>query len=413
MRSMLTRATFFVVLMPLFFMTGCAGQQMGPQKRPVGHTPPHQTEQTMPPQAHPAPVPVSPPVTYVPPSASRQIKAALLVPLSGQHQQLGQSMLDAALLALYDKQGTLSEAQHANIILLPKNTEGTVAGAKAALRESMDQKADVILGPLFTRSLKAIAPTAKRSGIPVISFSNNAKAGSRGVFTMGFMPEQQVRTIIRHAAGQGKKRIAALVPTDAYGVLIEKALTKSAREYGAEIVGIVKYPPAVPDIRSAIRRAFALGADALLFPEGGRRLLQLSELLRSGEVALGNTVLLGSGQWDDPSSLKAIGVSGGRFASAEPARRQAFEQRFQRSYGYKPPRLASLAYDAAILVASLGHNGETISAQSITNPRGFNGPADGIFRFSSGGTVERGLAVLELGRNGFALVEAAPGHFGR
>ena len=46
----------------------------------------------------------------------------------------------------------------------------------------------------------------------------------------------------------------------------------------------------------------------------------------------------------------------------------------------------------------------------LTNPNGFSG-VDGIFRFRSDGSAERGLAILEVSPNGFAVVDPAPRSF--
>ena len=74
-----------------------------------------------------------------------------------------------------------------------------------------------------------------------------------------------------------------------------------------------------------------------------------------------------------------------------------------------PPRLASLAYDATLIAARLAETDapNPYSEAMLTNPNGFLG-ADGLFRLTSEGVVERGLAVLELSRNGVRVIDPAP-----
>ena len=50
------------------------------------------------------------------------------------------------------------------------------------------------------------------------------------------------------------------------------------------------------------------------------------------------------------------------------------------------------------------------SAAMIGNPNGFSG-VDGIFRFRPDGTAERGLAILEVRREGFRVISPAPDDF--
>ncbi len=86
-----------------------------------------------------------------------------------------------------------------------------------------------------------------------------------------------------------------------------------------------------------------------------------------------------------------------------------FAQKFAKSYGQAPPRIASLAYDAvsmAIVLAG-GAEGQRYTQAAITRPSGFTG-IDGAYRLLADGTADRSLAILEVQRFGAAIVEAAP-----
>ena len=123
--------------------------------------------------------------------------------------------------------------------------------------------------------------------------------------------------------------------------------------------------------------------------------------------------LLGSGLWDVPDIGSEPALVGGWFAASPPEARQTLcEQRYHATYGHDPPRLASLGYDAAALAAVLAQadGGEPFSQQAILNPNGFTG-VDGLFRFTPGGLVQRGLAVLEVEPQGDVVVSPAPHSF--
>ena len=68
-------------------------------------------------------------------------------------------------------------------------------------------------------------------------------------------------------------------------------------------------------------------------------------------------------------------------------------------------RTATLAYDAVALVAALvkTQGAQRFSEQVLTNPSGFAG-IDGLFRFRTDGTNERGLAVMRVD------ADRRPGH---
>ncbi len=85
--------------------------------------------------------------------------------------------------------------------------------------------------------------------------------------------------------------------------------------------------------------------------------------------------------------------------------------RYRAKFGGSPSRLASLGYDAVLLVNSLAAGwapGTPFPRAGLTAASGFTG-IDGFFRFGSGGVAERGLEVDQVGARGFAVVAAAKG----
>ncbi|MEM7651539.1 MAG: hypothetical protein AAF204_05605 [Pseudomonadota bacterium] len=109
-------------------------------------------------------------------------------------------------------------------------------------------------------------------------------------------------------------------------------------------------------------------------------------------------------------------LEGTWFAAPSPSARKSFQQRFISTYGNRPPRLSTLAFDATALAAVLARRGleqtgrPAFDRNSITSPNGFAG-IDGIFRFRSDNTAERGLAVLEFKRGQIVVVDEAPKTF--
>jgi hypothetical protein len=154
------------------------------------------------------------------------------------------------------------------------------------------------------------------------------------------------------------------------------------------------------------------GLDAVLLPDFGDRLLSVAPLLPYYDVDPAQVRFLGTALWEDPRVPREPALVGGWFAAPPPEARADFVKRYQALYGQAPARLATLAYDATALAAVLAReaNGPDFSAEAIGNPNGFAG-TDGIFRFRSDGTAERGLAVLEVQRSGFKVISPAPEDF--
>ncbi len=141
---------------------------------------------TPPPEAAQPAEPVKPP----------EIKVGLLLPLSGPAEAIGRDMLDAAQMALFDVGDN-------KLVLLPRDTAGTPAGARLAAQEVIREGAEVILGPLLAADVAAVSPIAAQANIRVLAFSNDASVATDGTFLLGFRPEEQVRRVVAYALDSG------------------------------------------------------------------------------------------------------------------------------------------------------------------------------------------------------------------
>lgn len=362
-----------------------------------------------PPQAQaPAPGPVISEQLEPLAPVDRTIKVALLVPLTGNAAELGQGMLDAAQLAMFD----LGDD---HFQLIPRDTKGTPGGATEAARAAIAEGAQLILGPLYSSSVGAVRPAVQGARLSMISFSNDQSQAGSGVWTIGFSPDDQVRRVVSYASSQGVNRIGAMVPRNAYGDVVSIALNDAARKAGARVVRTERYDAANTDF-SAVVQALASGGpgslDGVLMTEGGPKLRSAASLLPAFQIDPAQVRLLGTANMDDPTLGTEPALVGGWYAAPDAAARRDFEQRFESVYGRRPPRLATLAYDAAALAAVLARNGgpAPFDPMALTNPNGFAG-VDGIFRLRPEGLVERGLSVMEITPSGNRVIDPAPSSF--
>lgn len=362
--------------------------------------------------------PAMPPPGSPPPGAAGPVKVAVLLPLSGANADLGKAMLEAAQMALFT-------TGNDRLTLVPRDTSGTPDGAAGAARAALADGAQLIIGPLLAAEVDAVKPVAAEARVNVIAFSTATQLAGDNVFLMGFLPRQEVAREVSFARERGLTRFAALTPNTEYGRLMADALRETAGQAGATVIKTESFDPRSGDAAAAIQRlaggastAAAPGAepgagfDALLLPEGGESLKQIARRLKQAGLAEPQVHLLGSGLWDDPSIAGEPALIGGWFAASPPEQRREFESRFQATYGHPPPRLASLAFDAAALAAVLAKAGgpAPFSHDAILNPSGFTG-VDGLFRFTPQGLVQRGLAVLEVQPQGPVVISPAPHDF--
>ena len=337
---------------------------------------------------------------------SGQVKVGLILPLSGAGNAgvAAQSMKNAAEMAL-------AEFQNPNIQLLIKDDGGSPQGANAAAQQAVGEGAEVILGPLFAASVPAVAQVARTRGIPVIAFSTDSSVAGRGVYLLSFLPESDVNRIVDYAAGIGKRSFAALVPDNAYGNVVEAAFKQAAGRRG-RVAAFEKYS----GDRATPARAVAqmLGsADALMIADDGDSVVATADALTAAGSNLRNIQMLGTGLWDNPRIFATPSLQGGLYAAPDPSGFLAFSGRYRQRFGAEPVRTATLAYDAVALMAALARTQgpQRFAPETLANPSGFAG-IDGLFRFRSDGTNERGLAVMRVASGGGTPVAGSPKSFG-
>lgn len=340
----------------------------------------------------------------------RAAKVAILLPMSGKGSDTGQAMLNAAQLAIFDMGAE-------NFELIPRDTTGTTEGARAAAQTSIDEGAQLILGPVFAADAKAVTPVALQRGIGVVSFSTDSSAAGGNSFVLGFLPQTQVTQIIDYAAAQGLPRIALIAPSDAYGNLAASAFDTHIRQRNLMNAGLLRYNantgPTPEQIKTLITsKGGAPGKpfDAVLIAAAPSQAAMISQQLTQAGLPPTSVQRLGTGLWDQPEATRLPGLQGAWYAASSPRLRAKFDQRYQQTYGEAAPRLATLAYDATALAIVLARSGQNYTRQTLINPNGFAG-IDGIFRFRADGLVERGLAILEIRNNVASVVREAPNSF--
>jgi ABC-type branched-subunit amino acid transport system substrate-binding protein len=365
---------------------------------------PSATTQAAPPQP-------TAPTQPVPTAAVNHIKVALLVPLSGDQAALGESLLQASQLALF-------EAPDSNVEIIVRDTGDSAVGAAQAAQAAINEGAKLVLGPVFGNAVKEVAPVAQTAGVNVVSFSTDRSVAQPGVYVMGILPSLQVQRVVGYASRQGLHRIAALLPQSPYGQTVKEALETAARGSGAQVVHVDFYDPRAIDASTAVGQTGQFissggAVDALLVPETSERLHGITGQFGGFGIDPTRVRLLGSTLWADDAALGSDpNLVGAWYAAPDPSAWGDFRNRFRAAYSSDPPRLATIAYDATLLAILLagGPNGPDFTTAALTDPAGFSG-VDGIFRFNGNGSVERGLAILEI-HDGFVDVrEPAPTSF--
>jgi branched-chain amino acid transport system substrate-binding protein len=343
----------------------------------------------------PAPTPL--------PGSDLRNGVAVLVPLTGENGGVGTSIANAAKLALLDSGGER----------IRLNIYDTARGAAAAANQALAEGNRLFLGPLLAEDVRAIAPIARRAGVPVIAFSNDVSVAGDSVHLMGFDPGQSIERVVRHARGQGAVRFAGLTPTGLYGQRSGQALIRAVEASGGRMVGLQSYDRSPASLRAAVTRLNGQGAyDAVLVADSGRIAATAAQAIRSGPSS--GARIVGTELWKTDANLPSLAPLRGAWFAAVPEK--MFDQlrtRYRARYRTNPYRLASLGYDSVLLTIRIAAGwpiGQPFPERALRDEAGFRG-VDGAFRFGRDGVAERALDVQQVDAGGLTTVSPAPTGF--
>jgi ABC-type branched-subunit amino acid transport system substrate-binding protein len=365
------------------------------------------TETPQPTTPLPPPKPTGP-VAGSPTTASGKARIALLLPLSGRSAPIGQSMQQAAELALFDTGAK-------ELALAAYDAGETGDSAIQAYKKAQTDGVALILGPLFGSSATALAPLRRQDRTNIIAFSNDESVAQPGLWVMGIAAPPQVRRVVDYTVSTGVKRFAVLAPRSAYGEQMARTLESHVAARGGTVIASEMYDEGSDVSVPAKRLADAAkgeGKLAILLPIAPPRLTTVLASLNANGVDAKSVQLIGTGVWDVPGIGSDPLLRGAWYAAPDPGRRADFERKYVSTYGRPPHRLATLAYDAVSLAAQLARlkQGGDFSAEAIANPNGWSG-VDGVFRLLPDGRTERGLAVIEVQGDRGQVVSPAPSTF--
>ena len=370
------------------------------------------------------------------------VHVGMLLPLSGKNSAIADDLRNAAILAQFELAGE-------NYTLSFYDTKGTEEGARDAFNQAIDENVEMILGPLSSTEVDAIRSMSFRHNVPVFSFTSDQDKLGNGIYSLALTIPNQTERIIRFACERGAKRLAIMAPDNKAGDLA----IDTAKDVADEFTRLSVYNPTFinfePYVLSVLPEDFAqmrkekvaekkrarltkkdkkekeneneeaqeevplkdrLDVDALFIADEGNRLKSISSLFGLYDIYPEDVLFLGLSKWRESSLSNEGSLKGSYFPLLPEQGYNVFAQKFKETYGKKPTRLASLAYDAVALSLALTSQG-TPNLKILDTKVGFWG-TDGLFRFSKKGSVERLMSVYKIaGPQDFVRVEKPSSNF--
>ncbi|MBL6621963.1 MAG: penicillin-binding protein activator [Rickettsiales bacterium] len=388
--------------------------------------------------------------------SKKEIKIAMLLPLTDKHAKIGKDLYNAAKLALYDHGDP-------RIVIYPIDTKGSSFGAISAAKEAIEKNVNIIIGPVFSANVKAIKPLAEENKLTIFTFSNDTNIAEENIYVLGLGVEQQVDRVVQYAKNQGYEYFASIAPANQYGSKIAFQLRESAgtsdktlktefynteKDLDSNVRRVVKTLSESPvneegiaifqediteqkliyeeergsisdnDILEEKDKFFRETRDiddykrAIVIGEGSTKLNDIAKILTKRNLSK-DIKLLGLSVWDKNHYLNNPLYENSWYADYAKENIKIFESHFYENFDYDPPRISILAYDIVSVISALASyhdENDEFTLQAINNPVGFSG-VSGVFRFREDGVVERLLEVYEVINHYGNSLDPAPFQF--
>ncbi len=361
-----------------------------------------------------------------------KIKVGVMLPLSGEHEEIGSLILNAIEMAIF-------QTQESKLELYIKDTEAKSDRAAKVFSELIDEGVKVVIGPLFSKSLAAIQSKVTRNNINVFALTNNINLRNKGVWIFGVDPQAQTEKVLLHALEKGSKNIAALLPQNAYGLLLFDTITSFTQANLMKTKKIEFYNFSIESQRKTAQKVsegfeeYKLYLDKIkeqenkeeesneiLFMEkpfdsvfiaaAGQNLTVLSSQLQYNNVDPKIVQYLGISSWEDSSILSEPALEGGVFVTTSEMYQKKIKLIYKNSFNKEIPKIAMIAYDIVALLGSLNNSGGNFDIYDLVNDEGYIG-LRGLFRLKKNGVVERAFQLKKIKNKKFTILKKANSQF--
>ena len=149
--------------------------------------------------------------------SEEKIKIGLIIPLSGEYKEIGQSIVNATRLAI-------NKIDNPQIEILPRDTKSNPETTLKVSKELYDIGVRVIIGPVFNKNLIYLDELKE---IIFLSLTNKVINNPKNVISAGINAISQINTIIKFQKQYNIERSIFLIPNSDFKNEIEEAISKT------------------------------------------------------------------------------------------------------------------------------------------------------------------------------------------
>lgn len=356
-------------------------------------------------------------------SGSSAIKVGLVVPLTGDVKTFGESTRNGATLAIDEANAAGGiNGRKIDVVATDDKNDPTETGNAGAKLIDMDRVV-AIIGSVSSKCSVPLSDECQSAKIPMITPSSTAlkvTVGEDGkrkdyVFRACYIDSFQGTVGARFAIASLKAKTAAVMYDNGndYSKGLADYFKAAFEKGGGKIVGFESYQKDDVDYSALLTKVKQSSPDVLFLPDYYNKVGLIAKQARQLGVT---ATFLGGDGWDSPEMAKIAGdaISGGYFTnhySPDDPRPEVQEwvKKYEAKYGQKPDALATLGYDAALLLIQALKNSARAKPDEIKAALAAikDFPCvSGKITFDEWGNPIKSVAVLEYAKDGQKYVTA-------
>ena len=321
--------------------------------------------------------------------ANEKIKIGLLIPLTGENSEIGESIINSVGLAI-------NKINNSSIEIIPKDTGSNSDMALDAAIELSNLGVKIIIGPVFNESL---AYLNKVNEITFLALTNKNNNFSKNIINAGINATSQLRAIDRFIKLEKIKKTIFLTPDMDFKNEIEVAISRSKikvkknyvyntdpTKLTEQIEKITRYQIRKQNLQDEITRLEKsdesnkellierlkkrdtlgnVNFDSVVISDFDESLKSVTTSLLYTDVSPKEKYFITLNQWFDESLLKETSSQPLYFPSVNKNNYEEFSSEYYEKYNLYPNQLAFLSYDLVGLVYYLILQNDNIIDQTM------------------------------------------------
>ena len=306
--------------------------------------------------------------------ASEKIKIGLMVPLTGDNKELGQSIIKAVRLAVKD-------INNNSIEIIPKDTASKANKALKSAFELKQMGVRIVIGPIFYESITYLDEI---KDITFLSLTNKTLDLPKNVISAGINSTSQFNTIKKFLEKNNINRTIFLTPIQDYEFEVKKGIKDSRikifkeYDYNTEPTKLTKQIEEITNYRirkqnledeilrlkksnqsnkekkiKKLEQRYTLGGlnfDAVVISDFDESLKSVTTSLLYTDVSPKNKYFITLNQWFDKSLLNEIDIHPLYYPSINKNNFENYKNKYFSEFNEYPSHLALLSYDLVGLV---------------------------------------------------------------